>query len=431
MDNGNGKKKKTALTIKEAALTTGIPVHTLRYWGKEFAGFLEPGRTSGGQRRFDESSIKDVLKIKDLIYRKGFSIMGAKKALGIKSNGKNHVFKGKTILITGGTGSFGKKFVEIVLKKYKPKRLIILSRDELKQFEMAQQFNDDCIRYFLGDVRDRDRLYRAFYDVDYVIHAAALKQVPAAEYNPFEAVKTNVLGAENVINVSIDQGVKKVIALSTDKAANPVNLYGATKLCSDKLFIGGNSYAGGRVSRFSVVRYGNVIGSRGSVVPFFKKMRETGVIPITDERMTRFWITTEQAVEFVVRNLETMQGGEIFIPKIPSTKITDLADAIAPECKRKIVGIRPGEKLHEVMVSEDDARNTLEYDDHYLIKPEFSDWGDGNWKGGKQVPEGFKYSSDTNTWWLTIDEIKELIELTTKKRRTGETEEVTVGAGVN
>ncbi len=431
MDNGNGKKKTKVLAIKEASLETGIPVHTLRYWEKEFNGFLTPGRTSGGQRRFDESTISDILKLKDLIYRKGFSIMGAKNALGIKSNGKDHIFKGKTVLITGGTGSFGNKFVEIVLRKYKPKRLIILSRDELKQFEMAQQFNDDCIRYFLGDVRDRDRLYRAFYDVDYVIHAAALKQVPAAEYNPFEAVKTNVLGAENVINVSIDQGVKKVIALSTDKAANPVNLYGATKLCSDKLFIGGNSYAGGRVSRFSVVRYGNVIGSRGSVVPFFKKMRETGVIPITDERMTRFWVTTEQAVEFVMRNFEIMQGGEIFIPKIPSTKITDLAEAIAPECKRKIVGIRPGEKLHEIMVSEDDARNTLEYDDCYLIKPEFSDWGDGNWKGGKKVSEGFKYSSDTNSWWLNIDEIKELIASSEKQRRSGEKEEVKVGAGIN
>ncbi len=346
--------------------------------------------------------------------------MGAKKALGIKSKGKDHIFKGKTVLITGGTGSFGKKFVEIVLKKYKPKKLIILSRDELKQFEMAQQFDDPCIRYFLGDVRDRDRLYRAFYDVDYVIHAAALKQVPAAEYNPFECVKTNIMGAENVINVSIDQGVKKVIALSTDKAANPVNLYGATKLCSDKLFIGGNSYSGGRVSRFSVVRYGNVIGSRGSVVPFFKKMRETGVIPITDERMTRFWITTTQAVDFVIRNLEIMQGGEIFIPKIPSTKITDLAEAIAPECKRKIVGIRPGEKLHEVMVSEDDSRNTLEYDNYYLIKPEFAGWGSVDWKGGKKVPDGFKYSSDTNPWWLTIDEIKKMIALSEKKRRSGE-----------
>jgi UDP-N-acetylglucosamine 4,6-dehydratase len=434
MDDGNGKKQKKdlsvkkALSIKEASLATGIPVHTIRYWEKEFKGFLTPARTNGGQRRFDESSIKDILRLKDLIYGKGFSVMGAKNALGIKGNARNYLFKGKTVLITGGTGSFGKKFTEIVLKKYKPKKLIILSRDELKQFEMAQQFNDPCIRYFIGDVRDRERLYRAFYDVDYVVHAAALKQVPAAEYNPFEAVKTNILGAENVINVSIDQGIKRVVALSTDKAANPVNLYGATKLCSDKLFIGGNSYAGGRISRFSVVRYGNVIGSRGSVVPFFQKMKHTGVLPITDERMTRFWITLEQAVEFVIKHFETMQGGEIFVPKIPSTKITDLAKAIAPECKMEVIGIRPGEKLHEIMVPEDDARKTLEFDDCFLIQPEFSGWGTLNWKGGKKVPDGFKYSSDTNNWWLTIEDIRNLIGIKSVQDITGMKEESHVEA---
>ncbi len=431
MDNGNGKRQKKELSIKEASLATEIPVHTLRYWEKEFNGFLTPKRTSGGQRRFDESTIKDILKLKDLIYGKGFSIMGAKNALGIKHNEGNYLFKGKTVLITGGTGSFGKKFTEIVLKKYKPKRLIILSRDELKQFEMAQQFDDPCIRYFIGDVRDRDRLYRAFCDVDYVVHAAAMKQVPASEYNPFEAVKTNILGAENVINVSIDQGIKKVIALSTDKAANPVNLYGATKLCSDKLFIGGNSYSGGRISRFSVVRYGNVIGSRGSVVPFFMKMKETGVIPITDERMTRFWITLEQAVEFVIRHFETMQGGEIFVPKIPSMRITDLAHAIAPGCEYKIIGIRPGEKLHEIMVPEDDSRKTTEYDDYYLIKPEFTEWGDGNWKKGKKVPDGFKYSSDLNTWWLTVNEIREMIGIKEQIDLTKQREVIEVGASTN
>lgn len=431
MDNGNGKKQHKIMKIKEASLATGIPVHTIRYWEKEFKGFLSPKRTNGGQRRYNESTLKDIMRLKDLIHRKGHNINGAKNALGIKENGLCHIFKGKTVLITGGTGSFGKKFTEVVLKKYKPKRLIILSRDELKQFEMAQQFDDECIRFFLGDVRDRDRLYRAFYDVDYVVHAAALKQVPAAEYNPFECVKTNVLGAENVINVSIDQGVKKVIALSTDKAANPINLYGATKLCSDKLFIGGNTYAGGRVSRFSVVRYGNVVGSRGSVIPFFKKMKKTGIIPITDERMTRFWVTTEQAVEFVINKFEIMKGGEIFIPKIPSTKIIDLAAVIAPECEHRVVGIRPGEKLHEVMVSEDDARNTLEFGDHYLIKPSFIGWADDVWKGGKQVPDGFKYSSDTNTWWLTMDEMRDLIESSEMKRRDGEKEEVKVGAAVN
>ncbi len=431
MDNGNGKKQKKSLTIKDASLVTGIPVHTIRFWEKEFRGFLSPGRTNGGQRRFDESSIKDILRLKDLVYQKGFSIMGVKNALGIKDNGRDYIFKGKTVLITGGTGSFGKKFTEILLAKYKPKRLVILSRDELKQFEMSQQFNDPCIRYFLGDVRDRDRLYRAFYDVDYVVHAAAIKQVPAAEYNPFEAVKTNILGAENVINVSIDQGVKRVIALSTDKAANPVNLYGATKLCSDKLFIGGNSYAGGRVSRFSVVRYGNVIGSRGSVVPFFLKLRETGIIPITDVRMTRFWITLEQAVEFVIKRFEIMQGGEIFVPKIPSMKIVDLARAIAPECEFKITGIRPGEKLHEVMVPEDDARKTMEHDDYYLIQPQFTGWGNGIWKGGRRVPDGFKYSSDTNTWWLTVEEIREMTGVTKPRDVMLLKEELEVGTYAN
>ena len=410
MKNGDNNKKGRSITIKEASDLTGIPIHTIRFWEKEFEGFLIPERTGGGQRRFNEATIKDILKLKDLIHGKGLSIMGARAHLGMKKSDSDHIFKGKTVLITGGTGSFGKKFTEIVLEKYKPRRLIILSRDELKQFEMAQKFNDPCIRYFLGDVRDKERLYRAFYDVDYVVHAAALKQVPAAEYNPFEAVKTNILGAENIINASIDQGVKRVIALSTDKAANPVNLYGATKLCSDKLFIAGNAYSGGRVSRFSVVRYGNVLGSRGSVVPFFRELKKTGVIPITDKRMTRFWITLEHAVEFVIRSFETMTGGEIFIPKIPSTNIMDLAEAIAPGCEHKIVGIRPGEKLHEIMVPEDDARKTLEFDDFYLIKPEYSDWGKGGLNGGRKVPDSFSYTSDKNDWWLSIEEIRDLID---------------------
>jgi len=270
----------------------------------------------------------------------------------------------RVVLITGGTGSFGKKCTEIILRCYKPKRLIIFSRDELKQFEMAQIFSErdySCIRYFIGDVRDKERLYRALHGVDYVIHAAALKQVPAAEYNPFEAVKTNILGAQNVINVAIDNEVKRVIALSTDKAANPINLYGATKLCSDKLFITGNVYVGRDQTNFSVVRYGNVIGSRGSVIPFFLKQRETGVLPITDMRMTRFWLTLEQGVEFVLKCLERMVGGELFVPKIPSMRIVDLAKAICPECELRPVGIRPGEKLHEIMISTDDARSTVEY----------------------------------------------------------------------
>jgi len=318
----------------------------------------------------------------------------------------------KTILITGGTGSFGKKATEIILKKYKPEKLIIFSRDELKQFEMAQQFKEsEEIRYFIGDVRDKERLHRAFHGVDFVLHAAALKQVTAAEYNPFEAVKTNIIGAENVINVAIDQGVKKVIALSTDKAVNPINLYGSTKLCSDKLFIAGNSYVGQDHSVFSVVRYGNVVGSRGSVIPFFLKQKEKGILPITDSRMTRFWITVEQGVDFVLSCLEQMVGGELFVPKIPSMNIMDLVKAIAPECKTEIVGIRPGEKLHEVMITRDDARKTFEYKDHYVIQPDFQFWGSRfKSNGGTPLPEDFEYNSGTNPWFLTIAEMREMLE---------------------
>ncbi|MCX5815834.1 MAG: UDP-N-acetylglucosamine 4,6-dehydratase (inverting) [Proteobacteria bacterium] len=324
------------------------------------------------------------------------------------------MFDNKTILITGGTGSFGKKATEIILASYKPKRLIIFSRDELKQFEMAQDYHDskyNSIRYFIGDVRDKERLYRAFHDVDYVIHAAALKQVPAAEYNPFEAIKTNIIGAQNVINVAIDQGVKKVIALSTDKAANPINLYGATKLCSDKLFIAGNSYVGRDTTTFSVVRYGNVAGSRGSVIPFFLKCRDTGVLPITDPRMTRFWITLEHGVDFVLNCLETMVGGELFVPKLPSMNIMDLAKVIAPECKTEIIGIRPGEKLHEIMIPKDDARRTLEYDDRYIMQPDFNFW-DRRFKnnGGQPVSDDFEYNSGDNPWMLTADEMGEIVK---------------------
>jgi UDP-N-acetylglucosamine 4,6-dehydratase len=317
------------------------------------------------------------------------------------------------ILITGGTGSFGKKCTEIILQKYKPKKIIIFSRDELKQFEMAQTFSVSqypCMRYFIGDVRDKERLYRALHGVHYVIHAAALKQVPAAEYNPFEAVKTNILGAENIINVAIDQGVSKVIALSTDKAANPVNLYGATKLCSDKLFIAGNSYVGRDDTNFSVVRYGNVVGSRGSVIPFFLKRKETGMLPITHPGMTRFWITLEQGVDFVLHCLDHMVGGELYVPKIPSMNIMDLAHAIAPECKTEIIGIRPGEKLHEVMITRDDARNTLEFEDHYIIKPDFKYFGRRfTSNSGKPVEDEFEYNSGTNSWWLTMEQLREMI----------------------
>jgi UDP-N-acetylglucosamine 4,6-dehydratase/5-epimerase len=320
----------------------------------------------------------------------------------------------KVVLVTGGTGSFGQRFVEIVLQEYRPRKLIVFSRDELKQFEMRQRFPDrinDCIRYFIGDVRDRERLYRALDGVDIVVHAAALKQVPACEYNPLEAVRTNVLGAANLIDAAIDRNVSKVIALSTDKAANPVNLYGATKLTSDKLFTAANNYSGPHGTRFSVVRYGNVVGSRGSVVPFFLKMRQTGRLPITDPRMTRFWITLAQGVEFVLKNLERMRGGEIFVPKIPSMNIMDLARAVAPECEIDIVGIRPGEKLHEVMVAEDDARHTLEFDDYFAIQPAYHEWDAESYQrenGGRGCADGFRYSSETNDTWLSLEELRRM-----------------------
>ncbi|TFE03938.1 UDP-N-acetylglucosamine 4,6-dehydratase (inverting) [Jeotgalibacillus salarius] len=316
---------------------------------------------------------------------------------------------GKSILVTGGTGSFGKMFVKRALQ-YNVKKIIIFSRDELKQYEMAQEFTDERVRFFIGDVRDKERLYRAFAGVDIVIHAAAMKHVGACEYNPFEAVKTNVYGAQNVIDAAIDCGVEKVIALSTDKAANPVNLYGATKLASDKLFVAANSYVGEKKTKFAVVRYGNVVGSRGSVVPFFKKVRSTGTLPITDERMTRFWITLDKGVQFVIDKLSLMKGGEIFIPKIPSMKMTDLANAIAPECKIEIIGIRPGEKLHEAMITEDDARQTIEFDNYYIIQPEFPWWTNDHATDGRRLENGFKYTSDNNTQWLTVEELRTLIE---------------------
>lgn len=326
------------------------------------------------------------------------------------------MFNNKIILVTGGTGSFGKKFIKILLSKYRPKKLIVYSRDELKQFEMQQSFNSECMRYFIGDVRDEARLCHAMYKVDYVVHAAALKQVPAAEYNPMECIKTNVNGAQNVINASIECGVKKVIALSTDKAANPINLYGATKLCSDKLFAAANNMVGDRGTRFSVVRYGNVVGSRGSVVPFFKKLVTEGAkeLPITDTRMTRFWLKLEDGVEFVLKNFQRMQGGEIFIPKIPSMRIMDLAKAIAPNLPTKIIGIRPGEKLHEVMCPADLYYETLDFEDHFVIMPstrflkEIDYTTNALGEKGRPVPDGFEYNSGTNSQFLTVEQLREM-----------------------
>lgn len=319
----------------------------------------------------------------------------------------------QSILVTGGTGSFGKKFVEVMLREYLLRRLVVFSRDELKQHEMRQVWNDTAsdarIRYFIGDVRDADRLRRAFQGVDIVVHAAALKQVPACEYNPIEAVMTNVMGARNVIEAALDMGVKRVIALSTDKAANPVNLYGATKLVAEKLFVQANAYSGGGPTRFSCVRYGNVVGSRGSVIPLFAAQRQNGKVSVTDPRMTRFWITLEQGVRFVIRCIEQMQGGEVFVPKIPSMKIMDLVQAVAPGCEINCVGIRPGEKLHEVLVSEDEARNAVEFEDMFVIRPAHPWWQKDNWPNGAPLPDGFRYGSDTNPRWLTSKELEDLL----------------------
>jgi UDP-N-acetylglucosamine 4,6-dehydratase len=330
------------------------------------------------------------------------------------------MLNGKNILITGGTGSFGKQFVKTILKQYTPNKIIIYSRDELKQYEMAQRFNAPCMRYFIGDIRDLPRLQSAMNGVDYVVHAAALKHVPIAEYNPMECIKTNINGAQNVIDASLHCGVHKVIALSTDKAASPINLYGATKLASDKLFVAANNITGGKPISFAVVRYGNVLGSRGSVVPFFQKLITEGAteLPITDERMTRFWITLQEGVDFVLKNFERMHGGEIFIPKIPSMKVIDVARAIAPGMPYRIVGIRPGEKMHEVMCPRDDSHLTLEFHDHYVIKPsiQFTDNADfsrnNSGEIGKPVEYGFKYSSETNTDWLNPEALLEKIALT-------------------
>lgn len=317
----------------------------------------------------------------------------------------------QVVLVTGGTGSFGKKFVEVMLNEYRPQKLIIFSRDELKQHEMRSAGLDHpSLRYFLGDVRDPQRLERAFAGVTIVVHAAALKQVPACEYNPFEAVQTNINGGKNVIDAAINQGVQRILALSTDKAVNPINLYGATKLCAEKMFVQANAYAGAQTTSFSCVRYGNVVGSRGSVVPIFMEQRKCGKITLTDARMTRFWITLDQGVRFVIRCIEQMHGGEIFVPKIPSMKLLDMAEAVAPDCQIECIGIRPGEKLHEVLLSEDESRNAAETDEMFVIQPAHPWWKIENWKHARPLPENFRYASDTNTQWLAAEDLYALVE---------------------
>jgi len=321
------------------------------------------------------------------------------------------VLENKVILVTGGTGSFGQKFTEIVLKQHNPKVIRIFSRGELLQQEMHQKFNnDERLRFFIGDVRDRERVFRAMNGVDIVVHAAALKQVPTCEYNPIEAVRTNIDGAINVVDAAIDNAVEKAIAVSSDKAVQSINLYGATKLVMERLFVQANVYTGGRKTRFSCVRYGNVVGSRGSVVPLFLEQSKDGVITITDDNMTRFWITLEQGVNFVIDCISRMQGGEVFIPKIPSMRITELADVIAPKAKREVIGIRPGEKINEILLTEEEARHSREFENYFAIEPEYPFWTKDNLKGGKPLPDGFKYTSDNNSWWLTKDELKGMLE---------------------
>lgn len=399
------------IRIKQVSEELGVPVSTIRYWQEEFSEFVAPERTNGGQRIYSEKEIAFFGQIKEHVYTRNKSIDEAKLLLrGGDEKAKTIDWPSQSILLTGGTGSFGKHFCKVMLNKYHPKVIRIYSRDELKQHEMNQEFGQQKkLRYFIGDVRDGDRLRRAMEGVDLVVHAAALKQVPACEYNPFEAVKTNIHGAQNVINAAIDVGVKKVIALSTDKAVNPVNLYGATKLCSDKLFTQGNAYAGDRGTRFACVRYGNVIGSRGSVIPVFLRQKESGRITITDPRMTRFWITLDQAVELVVKGFKYMEGGEIFVPQIPSMRITDLARAIAPECAIDEIGIRPGEKLHEALTGEDEGRTTVIYKGMYVILPNYSWWNRKNYVEAVRVPENFVYTSDGNEEWMTVEQLRELV----------------------
>jgi UDP-N-acetylglucosamine 4,6-dehydratase/5-epimerase len=318
-------------------------------------------------------------------------------------------WSGTSVLVTGGTGSFGNKLVDIMLSRYRPRRLVVFSRDELKQSEMIARFNDPALRFFVGDVRDQARLERAMHGIDVVFHAAALKQIPSCEYNPFEAIQTNVIGAENVISAAIDQGVKRVVMISTDKAVNPINLYGATKLCAEKLFVQGNAYGYGRGTVFGVVRYGNVIGSRGSVIPIFASQRAQGVVTVTDPGMTRFWIRIDQGVAFAIRCAEIMGGGEIFVPKIPSMRILDLAQVVAPGCKVEFIGMRPGEKLHEVLIAEEESRQVLEFEEMFLLEPIYPSWAFKAREGGKRPGAGFRYSSDTNTWWLAPGEMRELV----------------------
>ncbi len=399
-------------SIRQASEKLGVPATTLRHWEKVLQGVWKPSRTKGGQRRYSAKDMDVLLKVKHL--SENMSLAAVRETLlkdgDQEEKGVFFDWTDKLVLVTGGTGSFGKAFVRYLLKEHHPRAVRVYSRDELKQYQMQKEFDDSRLRFLIGDVRDRKRLIKAARKVDVIIHAAAMKHVPICEYNPFEAVKTNVWGTQNVIDAALENEVSNVIILSTDKAVNPVNLYGATKLCAEKVFVHANVYSGDRPTRFACVRYGNVIGSRGSVIPLFLEQMKNGYVTVTDPRMTRFWLTLSEAVRLVVRALSMMNGGEIFVPRIPSMKITDLAKAIAPGCRQKIIGIRPGEKLHELLISECEGWYTDELDDLYVIHANHKTWRPRNISlKGRPVPEGFYYSSNKNDKWLNSNDLRELL----------------------
>ncbi len=406
----SGSKAHRFYSIGQVSRALGLPSTTIRYWERVFRDLWQPARTPGGQRRYSEGDIAFLRRITELSdYMKLESIRTLLETEKSSNKIKKFSWDDKVVLVTGGTGSFGKAFVKVLLERFNPRAVRIYSRDELKQFHLQQEISDIRLRFFIGDVRDRQRLIKAARGADVIIHAAAMKQVPACEYNPFEAVKTNVMGAKHVIDAALENEVPRVIALSTDKAVNPVNLYGATKLCADKMFIHANVYSGDRPTRFSCVRYGNVLGSRGSVVTLFLRQRQTGEVTITDPRMTRFWLTISQAVDLVIRAAGLMKGGEIFIPRIPSMKVVDLARAIAPGCRQRTIGIRPGEKLHEVLINEDEGRHTLALEDLFIVKPNRMWWNKKNYDGARPVEEGFQYCSHKNDRWLGVDDLKRIL----------------------
>ncbi len=405
-------KKQEYYSIGNIGQRLGIPLSTIRYWENVFQDLWKPERSKGGQRRYSKTDIDFLQKIIRLSRERTLeSVKSILKQEKLQAEAETAFdWSGKVVLVTGGTGSFGTAFISRLLKEHDPEAVRIYSRDELKQYQLHQKLRDPRLRFLIGDVRDRERLIKATLGVDVIVHAAAMKQVPACEYNPFEAIKTNVLGAKNVIDAALINKVPKVIALSTDKAVNPANLYGATKLCSDKMFIHANVYSGKRPSRFACVRYGNVLASRGSVIPLFLEQRKTGSVTITDPKMTRFWLTLREATTLVMKALAFMQGGEIFVPRIPSMRLVDLATAIAPECRQKVVGIRPGEKIHEVLISEEEGRYTYHRDGIFMVLPHEKQHISGNHNGWEQVPGHFIYASNTNDRWLSSEDLRSLLE---------------------